>query len=48
VASALAELLRRGVAERHSKTFIVHDYAALRSLILSGQPEPSGAAARDA
>jgi CRP/FNR family cyclic AMP-dependent transcriptional regulator len=48
VASALAELLRRGVAERHKKTFIVHDYAALRSLILSGQPEPSGAAAMDA
>jgi CRP/FNR family cyclic AMP-dependent transcriptional regulator len=33
VASAVAELVRRGVAERRTKTFYINDYAALRELV---------------
>jgi CRP-like cAMP-binding protein len=33
VASAVAELVRRGVAERRTKTLYINDYAALRELV---------------
>jgi len=33
VASAVAELVRRGVAERRTKTLYINDYAALREMI---------------
>jgi CRP/FNR family transcriptional regulator, cyclic AMP receptor protein len=36
VSSAVAELLRRGIAERHNKSLYINDYAALKSMVLSG------------
>jgi len=41
VASAVAELVRRGVAERRTKTLYINDYAALRDLISRPEPAPA-------
>lgn len=37
VAAAIAELHRRGIAERRDKSLVIHDYGALKALILSGR-----------
>jgi CRP/FNR family transcriptional regulator, cyclic AMP receptor protein len=39
VAAAIAELYRRGIAERKHKSLVIHDYPVLKSLILSGRTE---------
>lgn len=39
VASAVAELVRRGVAERRTKTLYINDYPALREMV--ARPEPA-------
>ncbi|MGH7089127.1 MAG: helix-turn-helix domain-containing protein, partial [Stellaceae bacterium] len=39
VAAAIAELYRRGIAERRNKSLVIRDYAALKGLILSGRTE---------
>jgi CRP/FNR family transcriptional regulator, cyclic AMP receptor protein len=36
VASAIAELFRRGIAERKNKSIFINDYAALKSMIMHG------------
>jgi CRP/FNR family transcriptional regulator, cyclic AMP receptor protein len=41
VASAVAELVRRGVAERKTKTLYINDYAALRDLISRPERAPA-------
>jgi CRP-like cAMP-binding protein len=41
VASAVAELVRRGVAERRTKTLYINDYAALRDLISRPERAPA-------
>lgn len=40
VAGAIAELVRRGVAERRTKTFYINDYAALRDMISRPERAP--------
>jgi CRP/FNR family transcriptional regulator, cyclic AMP receptor protein len=35
VASAVAELLRRGIAERHHKSLYINDYTTLKSMVMS-------------
>ncbi|HUB95780.1 MAG TPA: Crp/Fnr family transcriptional regulator [Stellaceae bacterium] len=45
VAAAISELYRRGIAERKQKSLMIHDYAMLKSLILSGRTEVPNAAA---
>jgi CRP/FNR family transcriptional regulator, cyclic AMP receptor protein len=47
VAAAIAELYRRGVAERRHKSLVIHDYGTLKSLILSGRTESSRAQAEN-
>jgi CRP-like cAMP-binding protein len=42
VASAIAELVRRGVAERRTKTLHIRDYAALKALA-AGNPQAASA-----
>jgi len=39
VASAIAELYRRGIAERRHKSLVIHDYAMLKSLVMSTRAE---------
>jgi CRP/FNR family cyclic AMP-dependent transcriptional regulator len=48
VAAAIAELFRRGIAERKHKSLLIHDYLMLKSLILSGRTETAQAAAGQA
>ena len=43
VASAIGELVRRGVAERRNKTLYINDYAALKDMIGSVQQPEHGA-----
>lgn len=45
VAAALAELFRRGIAERRHKSLLIRDYATLKSLVLSGRTETARASA---
>jgi CRP/FNR family transcriptional regulator, cyclic AMP receptor protein len=45
VAAAIAELYRRGIAERRNKSLVIHDYSTLKSLIMSGRTEVSKAQA---
>jgi CRP/FNR family transcriptional regulator, cyclic AMP receptor protein len=45
VAAAIAELYRRGIAERRHKALVIHDYGALKSLVLSGRTETARAQA---
>lgn len=45
VAAAIAELFRRGIAERRNKALIIRDYAMLKSLVLSGRTESARASA---
>jgi CRP/FNR family cyclic AMP-dependent transcriptional regulator len=45
VAAAIAELFRRGIAERRNKALIIRDYAMLKSLVLSGRTETARASA---
>ncbi len=45
VAGAIAELYRRGIAERRHKSLVIHDYGTLKSLIMSGRAEASKAQA---
>ncbi|HYM31455.1 MAG TPA: Crp/Fnr family transcriptional regulator [Candidatus Cybelea sp.] len=46
VASAIAELVRRGLAERRTRTLFINDYRALKDLIASvGGKSPSAPAA---
>ncbi|HEX9464866.1 MAG TPA: Crp/Fnr family transcriptional regulator [Alphaproteobacteria bacterium] len=40
VASAVAELVRRGVAERRTKTLYINDYAALRDMVSRSSAKP--------
>ncbi len=40
VASAVAELVRRGVAERRTRSLHITDYGMLKSLTLNGHAEP--------
>lgn len=37
VAAAIAELYRRGIAERRHKSLVIHDYAMLKSLVMSAR-----------
>lgn len=41
VAGAVAELVRRGVAERRTKTLYINDYAALRDMIAQVERAPA-------
>jgi CRP-like cAMP-binding protein len=41
VAGAVAELVRRGVAERRTKTLYINDYAALRDMIAQSERAPA-------
>jgi CRP/FNR family cyclic AMP-dependent transcriptional regulator len=45
VAAAIAELYRRGIAERRHKSLMIHDYAGLKALVLSGRTESEKAQA---
>ena len=45
VAAALAELFRRGIAERRNKSLMIRDYALLKSLVLTGRTETAHAPA---
>jgi CRP-like cAMP-binding protein len=47
VAAAIAELYRRGIAERRHKALVIHDYGALKGLILSGRTEVARAQAEN-
>jgi len=38
---AVAELVRRGVAERRTKTLYINDYAALRDLVSRPERAPA-------
>jgi len=45
VAAAIAELFRRGIAERRHKSLVIRDYAMLKSLVLTGRTETARASA---
>ena len=45
VAAAIAELFRRGIAERRNKSLAIRDYAMLKSLVLTGRTETARASA---
>jgi CRP/FNR family transcriptional regulator, cyclic AMP receptor protein len=45
VAAAIAELYRRGIAERRHKALLIRDYAMLKSLVLTGRTETARASA---
>jgi CRP/FNR family transcriptional regulator, cyclic AMP receptor protein len=45
VAAAIAELFRRGIAERRHKSLAIRDYAMLKSLVLTGRTETARASA---
>ncbi len=45
VAAAIAELFRRGIAERRNKSLVIRDYGMLKSLVLSGRTETARASA---
>jgi CRP/FNR family transcriptional regulator, cyclic AMP receptor protein len=47
VAAAIAELYRRGVAERRHKSLVIHDYPMLKSLIMTGRTEAARAPAEN-
>ena len=47
VAAAIAELFRRGIAERRHKSLVIHDYGTLKSLVMSGRTESSRAQAEN-
>ncbi|HUK58454.1 MAG TPA: Crp/Fnr family transcriptional regulator [Stellaceae bacterium] len=45
VAAAIAELFRRGIAERRNKSLVIRDYGMLKSLVLTGRTETARASA---
>lgn len=47
VAAAIAELYRRGIAERRHKTLVIHDYPSLKALVMSGRTETAKAQAEN-
>jgi CRP/FNR family cyclic AMP-dependent transcriptional regulator len=47
VAAAIAELIRRGIAERRHKSLVIRDYGTLKSLVMSGRTESSKAQAEN-
>jgi len=47
VAAAIAELYRRGIAERRHKSLVVHDYAMLKSLVMNARAPRADAAAEN-
>ncbi len=47
VAAAIAELYRRGIAERRHKSLVIRDYGTLKSLVMSGRTGFAGAHAEN-
>jgi CRP/FNR family transcriptional regulator, cyclic AMP receptor protein len=47
VAAAIAELYRRGIAERRNKSLHIRDYPMLKSLVMSGRTEVTRAQAEN-